>query len=218
MIFLARGEMPRVFFVHCSFSAACGVLPVERGHTMRGQPIRVASEADTVELNCAINAVSAISAAETIVTRYADIVYRLAYAWTHSRTDADDVFQEVFLRYFKQPRHFANEEHRKAWLLRVTINCAKSHLRAVGRALSVADEPVDETASAPDTFRDEALAAALCSLPPNQRAVVHLFYYEDMPVRDIARLLLLQESHVRTLLTRARAKLRELLKGEYDDL
>ena len=62
---------------------------------------------------------------EEAIDRYADTVYRLAYAQTISRADADDVFQEVFLRYVKSRPQFNDEEHRKAWLLRVTVNCAK---------------------------------------------------------------------------------------------
>ena len=63
--------------------------------------------------------------AEAVIARYADTVYRTAYAQTGSRMDADDVFQEVFLRYVKARPVFENEEHRKAWLLRVTVNCAR---------------------------------------------------------------------------------------------
>lgn len=61
---------------------------------------------------------------EAAVRRYADTVYRLAYARTGSREDAEDVFQEVFLRYVRKKPTFKDEEHRKAWLIRVTVNCA----------------------------------------------------------------------------------------------
>lgn len=56
---------------------------------------------------------------------YGDMVYRLALAQTQSSHDADDVFQEVFLRYLRSAPAFREEEHRKAWLLRVTVNCCK---------------------------------------------------------------------------------------------
>ena len=59
------------------------------------------------------------------VEQYGSTVYRLALAQTHSQADADDVYQEVFLRYVRAAPAFATEEHRKAWLLRVTINCCK---------------------------------------------------------------------------------------------
>ena len=60
-----------------------------------------------------------------VMERYGDMVYRLALAQTHSSHDADDVFQEVFLRYLRAAPVFREEEHRKAWLLRVTVNCCK---------------------------------------------------------------------------------------------
>ena len=65
---------------------------------------------------------------DAALAQYGDTVYRLAFAYTRNRADADDVFQEVFLRYFRRAPAFETEEHRKAWLLRVTINRAKSCL------------------------------------------------------------------------------------------
>lgn len=64
---------------------------------------------------------------EAIIRQHADMVYRLAYAQTRSKSDADDIFQEVFLRYIQRKPDFVSEEHCKAWFLRVTVNCAKKH-------------------------------------------------------------------------------------------
>ena len=61
---------------------------------------------------------------ETVVRTYADMVYKIAYRYVLNQADADDVFSETFLAYFKKERVFQDEEHRKAWLIRVTINCA----------------------------------------------------------------------------------------------
>ena len=153
--------------------------------------------------------------AAEVVRKYCDAVYRLAFACVKNNADADDVFQEVFLRYFKQPREFASEEHRKAWLLRVTINCSrKLHASAWFRRTS----PLDEQEAAFNKPDESGLGQALAQLRPKYRSVVHLFYYEDYSIKQIAELEALTESHVRTLLTRARAQLKELLKGEYDDV
>ena len=67
---------------------------------------------------------------EDVFERYGNMVYRLAFAYARSKADADDIFQEVFLRYYRRAPAFQSEEHRKAWLLRVTINHAKSCLSA----------------------------------------------------------------------------------------
>lgn len=155
---------------------------------------------------------SQCTAAESVVRAYADTVYRLAFAAVRNRMDAEDVFQEVFLRYFRKKRLFESEEHRKAWLLRVTVNCAKDQKIAACRRRS----ETFEGPGACDASRDYELEAALNALRPNQRAVVHLFYFEDLPVKQISCILGLRESHVRTLLTRARDSLRNHLKGEED--
>ncbi|WP_406243016.1 RNA polymerase sigma factor [Tissierella carlieri] len=63
---------------------------------------------------------------DNIVNTYSNMVYRLAFSQTRNKSDADDIFQEVFLRYIKNKPNFETEEHRKAWLIRVTINCAKN--------------------------------------------------------------------------------------------
>lgn len=149
--------------------------------------------------------------AEWVIRQYGDMVYRLAYAQVHQAADADDIFQEVFLRYIRKERHFASEEHRKAWLLRVTVNCAKSHYASPWhkRMQPLADAPVPWTEPA-----DLVLAEALAQLAPKYRAVIHLFYYEGYQVAEIAYLLKRRESTVRTQLTRARQKLAHLLEGE----
>ena len=67
------------------------------------------------------------AAVESVVNKYADMVYRLAFAQVRSKSDADDIFQEVFLRYVRSKPVFENEEHRKAWLIRVTVNCSNNH-------------------------------------------------------------------------------------------
>ena len=64
---------------------------------------------------------------EEIIDKYADMVYRIAVNQTGSREEAQDIFQEVFLRLVRCRDRISGEEHAKAWLIRVTINCAKKH-------------------------------------------------------------------------------------------
>ena len=84
------------------------------------------------------------------VDRWGPAVYRLACAVTGSRSDADDVFQEVFLRYHRAAPDFANPAHEKAWLLRVTVNRCKSLLSSPWRKRSVPLEDV-YTCPGPET-------------------------------------------------------------------
>ena len=144
------------------------------------------------------------------VAQYGSAVYRLAYAMTRSRSDADDVFQEVFLRLHRSAPDFANEEHRRAWLLRVTANCARSLLASPWRMLTL---PLEDVYSYQDSV-ESAVDEALAHLPGKYRAVIHLFYYEGYQTEEIARILGRSPSTVRAQLTRARQKLRTLLKED----
>ena len=135
------------------------------------------------------------SQAEETVRRYSDMVYRLAFARTGNTADAEDVYQEVFLRYLRSDPQFTSEEHRKAWLLRVTINCAKKLHAAPWRRRT---EPLSETLEAPS--------------PDKYRTVLHLYYYEDMTTEEIARLLDRSPATVRSQLMRGRDRLRVLLE------
>lgn len=150
---------------------------------------------------------------EQLIARNANTVYKLAYAKVGNRADADDIFQQVFLRYLKKKPSFANADHERAWFLRVTANCTKSWWNSANhrhRGDLTEDIPAAHTAAdKPD------LTAYLMQLPRNYRTVIHLFYYEDMTTADIARLLKKRESTVRMQLTRARRQLKEILEKEH---
>lgn len=147
---------------------------------------------------------------EEAVERYSDMVYRLAFSQMHGRSEADDVYQEVFLRYFRKKPAFQSEEHRKAWLLRVTLNCCKKQWSSPWRKRVVPLEDGEELAF-PEP-EENGLREQLLRLPPQYRAVLHLFYYEDMTVEETARALGRKPATVRTQLTRAR----RLLRGYFD--
>ena len=151
--------------------------------------------------------------AEEVVRTYSDMVYNIAYRYAHDPDDADDIYSETFLRYFKKDRTFESEDHRKAWLIRVTVNCAKELLG--GRQYS---EELNEelVGAAPETPREEILSLreAVAALPEHQREVITLFYLQDLTVRQIAEILDKNENTVKVTLSRARNKLREFLEDE----
>ena len=146
---------------------------------------------------------------EEVMGRYETMVFRLAYSYTRSRSDAQDICQEVFLRYYCRRPIFASEEHRRAWLLRVTVNRCKSHLSSWWVRRTV---PLDDRIPMPEPEYLE-LDEALRRLPEKDRLVIHLFYYEDCSTREIAKLTHSTEGAVRTRLTRARQQLGRFLKG-----
>lgn len=148
--------------------------------------------------------------AERLVRAYGDAVYRLAYARTGSREDAEDVTQETFLRLVQTGPEFRDEEHGRAWLLRVAMNCAADLHRSAWRRRTRPLEEAEHIA-VPEKPEDGVMQAVL-TLPERYRAVVHLYYYEDMSVAKIAAILGKREGTINTRLCRARAMLRTILE------
>ncbi len=154
---------------------------------------------------------------DAVMRKYSNMVYRLALSRTGNPADADDIFQEVFLRYIKADKTYNDEEHRKAWLIKITINCSKSFLTSAWNRHRDFAEP-DENVGAYDKgisdieTKSEVYGAVL-KLPPKYRTVIHLFYYEDLSVSQIAKATGSGESAVKSQLSRGRAMLKELLEG-----
>lgn len=156
-----------------------------------------------------LHALHADGGAGRVIEKYANTVYRLAFAGTKNRADAEDIFQEVFLRYIRRPPLFQSGEHEKAWFIRVTMNCCRSFWRSPARkTLPLSGEEL------PAPQPEEGLEDYLLRLPRDYRVVIHLFYYEDLPVAQIGRLLRRKESTVRMQLTRARRLLKEYMEGD----
>ena len=147
---------------------------------------------------------------EQVMERYGTTVYRLAFAQLHSSADAEDIYQEVFLRYFQKRPKFESEEHRKAWLLKVTLNVCRSCLTSAWWRRTV---PLEQDVVLPEPQLQE-MSQALTQLRLRDRQLLHLYYYEEMSTCEIARLLRRKEGTVRTQLNRARNRLGRILKGE----
>lgn len=142
------------------------------------------------------------------MARHGRAVYALAYARTRSAFDAEDIYQEAFLRLLTCDTPFQSDEHLKAWLIRVTHNLSCNLARSAWRRLTVGGQALVDAAAPPPPQESLVLQAALDRLPKRCREIIHLFYYEDMSVNEIAQALGMQPSTVRTQLTRARKKLR----------
>jgi RNA polymerase sigma-70 factor (ECF subfamily) len=140
------------------------------------------------------------------------MVYRIAYRYVKNSIDSDDVFSEVFLAYFKKERTFESEEHRKAWLIRVTINCAKDLLAQRAQLQQLHEETLpDQTARDADTYMD--LHNAIEQLRPEYQEVIKLYYLDDLSVKEIAQILNKNENTIKTQLFRARDTLKSVLEA-----
>ena len=148
------------------------------------------------------------------VRRNSQRVFLLALSFTRQRQDAEDVMQTVFLRLWKLPVVFSDETHMDKWLTKVTVNESRSLLRARAREpLSIEElEALGTTATEPENLD---LISAVLRLPEPLRAVIHLHYYEDLPVKEIADLLNISQASVKMRLVRGRKRLKsELTEGE----
>lgn len=152
--------------------------------------------------------------ATRVVNQYADMVHRLALARTGNHFQAEEVFQDVFLKYMRYRDRLVCEEHLKAWLIRTTITSSKDQFRSVWtkRAASQAESFSFSTQEQSDTY------LAVMSLPKKYRTVIHLFYYEDLPIGTISSYLGIREGTIKSQLSRGREMLRTILKEENADV
>lgn len=142
--------------------------------------------------------------------RYIDTVYRVAYNYIKSPSDADDVTQNVFLKLLQVRKPFENDAHVKNWLIRVTINECKNLVRAKWWK----EEPLEDYASQLvfENPEQSELFYSVMGLPSKYRVPIYLFYYEEYSTQEIAHILKLPKSTVCTQLRRGRDLLRESMK------
>lgn len=148
-----------------------------------------------------------ISATEAF-EKYSDMVYRLAFARVKNKYDADDILQEVFLRFIKSKDKVNNEKHTKALLIRITINCTKN---LFGSSWFKKTEPLNENLGVSEHTFDTL--DAVMRLQKKYRTVIHLHYYCGYSIDEIADILKSKPSTVKSQLCRARQKLKISLEG-----
>lgn len=148
-----------------------------------------------------------------VIEQYSDTVRRLCMIHLKNHADTEDIFQTVFLKYVLSSVSFENEEHEKAWFIRVTINACKDLLKSFFRTHIVSlDEILDQPALLPPDNRE--VIEAVLSLPSKYRDVVYLHYYEEYSVPQISRILNKNVNTIYTLLTRSKEMLRKKLGGD----
>ncbi len=176
---------------------------------------------------------------QSVIAQYSDTVYRLAYAMMKSPSDADDIYQEVFLRYIRRGPVFHSSEHARAWMLKVTANCCKNHWKSPwadgrmeplertdgngnsydmlekhekGKIQETGISGADPAQQFQERWQREQLRCRIGELPERYRLVIHLYYYDELSTEEIARLLHRRTATVRTQLVRARQQLRDILE------
>lgn len=148
---------------------------------------------------------------QSAAERWGDMVWRLALAGAKHQQDAEDIFQDVFERYFRHEDRLTTDEHRKAWLIRCTVNRCKSLFASPWRRRKVSLDQIAQV-GVPEDTREVYLAVR--ALPAKYALVIHLHYYEGYSVAEIAGQLGCAQGTVKSQLSRARAMLRQSLSEE----
>ena len=150
---------------------------------------------------------------EQVIATYKDRIFAIGLTMLKN---PDDAVQETFLRYHTYKKDFESKEHIESWLYKVAINKAKDIQRKFWRRKQVSME--DYMATIPfDRSQDEELFQAVMALPSKYSIVIHLYYYEDYSIKEIAQQLKLNEGNVKVRLSRARQLLKKQLKENWND-
>lgn len=152
---------------------------------------------------------------DTIET-YSNMVYRIALTRVKTKDVAEDIYQDVFLKFSSKLPKFKSEEHKKAWLIRVTINTSNNYLKSAWNKRNVElnedikyeEEKIENVSNVYDEVK---------KLPSDYQTVIYLFYYEGYKVNEISKMIGKKEGTIKTWLSRAREILKENLKGGFDD-
>ena len=148
--------------------------------------------------------------------QYSDMILRLCTVYRKNGSDAEDIFQTVFLKYALYRGTFENPEHEKAWLIRVTVNACKDLLKSFFHSRTISLEDLSEYA--PRTTPEQyAVMEALWALPKQYRDVIYLHYYEGYTAPEIAGILKRNPNTIYTHLHKGKELLRQMLGGDLDE-
>ncbi len=143
---------------------------------------------------------------------YADTIYSLSLMMLKNKSDAEDVVQDVFVKYMRYEKTFADDEHKKAWLLRVANNLCIDHIRYNGRHR---EESIDYISDLSIKEESTGILEALGKLPERYRIILILHYVHEYKVREISEILKISESASKMRLKKGRELLEKLYRREF---
>lgn len=151
------------------------------------------------------------------VNRNNQRLFLIALSFTKSTYDAEDILQNVFVKLLKHPKSFSDKEHLDKWLTTVCVNESKNYIKLPFKYHKNIDDCDFVSSANFDSTTQIDLYNAVMRLSKKERTVIHLFYYENLSIKDIAEMLKIKESAVKTRLSRARVNLKEQLGDEWID-
>jgi len=149
---------------------------------------------------------------EQVLKKYADTVTRVCIVHCGNQTDAQDCFQNVFLKLYQSDIDFESEAHIRAWLIRVAVNdCTDWYRQFWKRRIILTDEFPDNNSEIAQE-QDDSVIPYLMKLPFKYRRILYCHYYEDKKISEMATELKLSENTVKTQLVRGRELLKRNIK------
>ena len=151
--------------------------------------------------------------------KYCNLIYRTAYQYIFNAQIAEDVTQEVFVKLLTCDKHFQNDEHEKAWLLRVAINLCKNILKSKAyQGLELKNETIPfENTFEENSDNKIAITSYLKRLNSEQRTAIFLYYFEGFSIKEIAKIMKTKENTVKSHLKRAKRNLRITIEKEQEN-
>ena len=146
-----------------------------------------------------------------VVIKYSDMLYKICLVILCNEQDVQDAIQDTFCRYLEKKPDFRDEEHEKAWLIKVATNICRDMIRFRVRHPKVSIDEVENILAAPE--QRETLKELL-ELPIKHKTVLYLHYVEGYSVKEIADILGITESAVKSRLLRGRKQMRDTVRME----
>lgn len=146
------------------------------------------------------------------IQKYSNTIFKIAFSYTRDKTTAEDILQDVLIKYMMDSTEFNEEEHKRAWIIRVTINECKKIYRSLWNVRRI---PLEDIYPYNDPEK-HAVFYAIMDLPVKYRIAIHLYYYENLSVKEISVFLKIKENSVMTLLHRGRKLLKNILEVEHE--
>lgn len=145
---------------------------------------------------------------------YGRMVFKIAMVNLGNKEDAEETMQEAFYKLLYKAPEFNNEEHEKAWLIKVTVNLCRDILRSVWHKRVVKMEDIEKYYDDPS---DSDIMKEIFELPAKYKTVIYLFYFEDYSIKQISEILKTKESAIKMRLQRGRQLLKIELKGNENE-
>ena len=149
-----------------------------------------------------------------IYNAYYKLLLHVAFDYLHSKNDAEDIIQEVFMKLYESRKQFNDDEHLKYWLIKVTNNKCIDHLRHIkNKEILISDDHIDilNNQDNKEDSLQKRVQEAIDKLNINDKTIIVLYYYNDLSLKEISKVLSISEVNVKKRISRARIKLKSII-------